>query len=296
MKSTSKLLPVVVAALCACADGSIGPVSPELTRRAELSASLTGNTTIVVAEGSVVRQAENTVPTNNWVLYTRVGTAASAAQFIIGPDTPPLGVGSYQSQLASNAEKAWLFNYDHVGTALSSITGLSYATYNNNAAVVALPSINIQIDVNGGTFVPGEFRTLVYEPYQQAPSFVNTPGIWRSWDAYNGGVGLWWSTGATSCPQGAPCTWTALVASYPGATILGGFGINAGSGNAGLDASTDALSIEYGGGSVTYDFDPYVTPSSKESCKNGGWLTVTRSDGSPFKNQGDCVSFFNNGR
>lgn len=242
-----------------------------------------------------MRQAENTTPTNNWVLYTRAGTPATAAQFVGGPGTPPLGVGSYLSQLALNTEKAFLFNYDHIGTALSSITGLSYATYNNNAATVALPSINIQIDVNGGTFNAGEFRTLVYEPYQQGP-FVNTAGIWRSWDAYNGGAGLWWSTGVTSCPQSAPCTWTALVASYPGATIFGGFGINAGSGNGGLDASTDALSIAYGGGSVTYNFEQYATPSSKESCKNGGWQTLTRADGSAFKNQGDCVSYVNNGR
>ena len=295
MKYMSKLLPVVVVAFSACADGSIDPASPELTRRSELSASLTGNTTIIVAEASVVRQAENTFPTNNWVLYTRTGTPASAAQFVVGPATPPLGVGSYQSQLTVNSDKAFLFNYDHVGTALSSITGLSYATYNNNAAVVALPSINIQIDINGGTLNSGEFRTLVYEPYQQGP-FVNTPGVWRNWDAYNGGAGMWWSTGATSCPQSAPCTWTALVASYPGATITGGFGINAGSYNPGLNASTDALSIAYGGGSVTYDFDPYVTPSSQESCKHGGWQNVTRGDGSPFKNQGDCIAFFNNGR
>ena len=295
MKRSFSVLPMVVVALSACADGSTGPSAPAVSRRADVSAALTGNSTVVVAEASVVRQTENSAPTNNWVLYTRLGTSASSAQFVIGPDTPPLGVGSYRSQLAVNSEKAFLFNYDHVGTTLSSITGLSYATYNNNAATVALPSINIQIDVNGGTLMPGEFRTLVYEPYQQGP-FVNTPGIWRNWDAYNGGAGKWWSTGASSCPQSAPCAWTALVASFPGATITGGFGINAGSYNPGLDASVDGLSIAYGGGSVTYDFDPFVTPSSKESCKNGGWQTVTRADGSPFKNQGDCVSYFNNGR
>lgn len=295
MKRLVMVLPLVVVALSACADVSTGPSTPDVSRRADASASLTGNTTIVVAEASVVRQAENSLPTNNWVLYTRLGTPASAAQFVIGPDVPPLGVGSYQSQLALGSEKAFLFNYDHVGTALSSITGLSYATYNSNAATVALPSINIQVDINGGTLNTGEFRTFVYEPYQQGP-FVNTPGIWRSWDAYNGGAGKWWSTGASSCPQAAPCAWSVLVASFPGATITGGFGINAGSGNGGLDASVDALSIAYGGGSVTYDFDPYVTPSSKESCKNGGWQNVTRADGSPFKNQGDCVSYLNTGR
>jgi hypothetical protein len=34
----------------------------------------------------------------------------------------------------------------------------------------------------------------------------------------------------------------------------------------------------------------------KDDCKNGGWQTATRADGSSFKNQGDCVSYTNNGK
>ena len=29
-----------------------------------------------------------------------------------------------------------------------------------------------------------------------------------------------------------------------------------------------------------------------EPCKQGGWKTLTDSAGNPFKNQGDCVSYF----
>ncbi|HEX7957126.1 MAG TPA: thrombospondin type 3 repeat-containing protein, partial [Pyrinomonadaceae bacterium] len=36
--------------------------------------------------------------------------------------------------------------------------------------------------------------------------------------------------------------------------------------------------------------------SAKEQCKNGGWQTFTRANGSPFKNQGDCVSYVSNGK
>jgi hypothetical protein len=36
--------------------------------------------------------------------------------------------------------------------------------------------------------------------------------------------------------------------------------------------------------------------TNKDQCKNGGWMTMTRRDGSTFKNQGDCVSYTNNGR
>ncbi|HBB95774.1 MAG TPA: hypothetical protein DC054_10320, partial [Blastocatellia bacterium] len=34
----------------------------------------------------------------------------------------------------------------------------------------------------------------------------------------------------------------------------------------------------------------------KEQCKDGGWQTSNRVDGSPFKNQGDCIQYFNTGK
>lgn len=40
----------------------------------------------------------------------------------------------------------------------------------------------------------------------------------------------------------------------------------------------------------TYTFE-IPQPQSKNECKNGGWQDLADSDGSPFKNQGDCVSY-----
>jgi hypothetical protein len=37
-------------------------------------------------------------------------------------------------------------------------------------------------------------------------------------------------------------------------------------------------------------FTPAV-PSTKDDCKDGGWSELVRSDGTPFKNQGACVSY-----
>ena len=37
-------------------------------------------------------------------------------------------------------------------------------------------------------------------------------------------------------------------------------------------------------------------PTSKDQCKNGGWMTRVRSNGTIFKNQGDCVSYTQNGK
>jgi hypothetical protein len=38
-------------------------------------------------------------------------------------------------------------------------------------------------------------------------------------------------------------------------------------------------------------FDAPLLPTSKDQCKNGGWLNYPQ-----FKNQGDCVSFVENGK
>ena len=34
-----------------------------------------------------------------------------------------------------------------------------------------------------------------------------------------------------------------------------------------------------------------TVPTSKDQCKNGGWQTYADANGTPFKNQGDCVSY-----
>jgi hypothetical protein len=42
--------------------------------------------------------------------------------------------------------------------------------------------------------------------------------------------------------------------------------------------------------STLYNYEP-TTPATADSCKNGGWMSVTDSNGGSFKNQGDCVSW-----
>jgi hypothetical protein len=41
---------------------------------------------------------------------------------------------------------------------------------------------------------------------------------------------------------------------------------------------------------------PPPTPGSKDACKKGGWESLFRTNGTPFKNQGDCVSYVANGK
>ena len=37
-------------------------------------------------------------------------------------------------------------------------------------------------------------------------------------------------------------------------------------------------------------------PANANACKNGGWRTLFRADGSAFRNQGDCIQYVNTGK
>jgi hypothetical protein len=251
---------------------------------------------VVITEDDIARQPENTTPTRNWVLYFR---NAGNGAFRSGPGAPPSGIGSFETTTPTGADKVTLFNFDHIGTALADIDGMSYATYraanpaDNDAQ---LPAINLQVDVNGAA--PGGFTTLVFEPVYNTAQQAIQDNTWQTWDAYNGGQAIWWSSNPIpSAPnRDTFVTWDTIVAANPDAVIIGGFGVNQGSGNPALTASSDVLSISHNGDCVTYDFEPYEVAMSKDACKNGGWKTLRRADGSPFKNQGDCVSYVSNGK
>jgi hypothetical protein len=64
----------------------------------------------------------------------------------------------------------------------------------------------------------------------------------------------------------------------------------------GMRAAFDLVAITLDGDTTIYDFEPYVAASSKDDCKDGGWMDVTRGDGGPFKNQGDCIQYVNTGK
>lgn len=249
----------------------------------------------IITESDISRQVEDTPPLNNWVLYTRPGTATGS--FVLGPGHPPMGTGSLELSTPLPTDKVSLFNFDHVGTPLASITAMSFATYrdpSSTAAANQVPSINIQVDANGPS-VPGGFTTLVFEPVYNTNQGPILPGTWQTWDAYNGGQAIWWSTRPINGCTLGPCyqTWAEIVANNPDATILGGYGVNQGSGNGGLTASVDALRIAYGNICVVYDFEPF---RATNECKKGGWQGLSRTDFTPFKNQGDCVSYMNTGK
>ncbi len=253
MKSSRLFLFTLIISVVALATGVIGFAATSN------SAPVADCIREIVTEGDVARRAENTpaTPADDWVIYTRAGTPPTAAAFVSGPAAPPAGVGSLQLQTATSSEKVFIFNYEHEGTKLADLTKLSYFTYRNAGNGNQLPALNIVIDFNGPN-VTGGFSTLVFEPVYNLGQHAVVNNTWQSWEAL--GSGIWWSTRAINgqCPGAtAACdkTWSEIVANNPDAIILGGFGINQGSGNPGLNANVDALTIEHNGNCVTYDFE-----------------------------------------
>jgi hypothetical protein len=227
--------------------------------------------TNTVDDSDVSRQSENSFPLAPWVLYRR--TLDESGTFLIGPNTPPAGVGSLELVTTGPADKITLFNYDQIGTRLSTIDMISYATYRNAGAAFQAPSLNIQVNPNGPN--NGTFTTLVYEPVYNTDQGDVVDGVWQLWNAYNNGAGLWWSTrdlrdasnvliacnpngalaGDPSCANKFYVPWSTIVAGLPNAFISGGFGINLGSGGQALNSSVDALTIGGYNYAVMYDFD-----------------------------------------
>lgn len=275
--------------------------STNLVNRA-VQAAVDCVTEVVTPEDTVAnRSFTDTTPLpagTRWVEYNR-GTGTG--DFVVGPGTPPEGIGSFKTVTPDGNAKVTLFNYEHTGTKLADINALGYATYrdtSSTATVNQVPAINIEIDRNGGTLETGDYAVLVFEPVYNTSQGPVVPGMWQQWDAYNDGEAIWWSSRAIPgvCAFSCFVTWDAILAANPDATIVGGFGVNQGGGNAGLIAYSDALKIGTADSCVTYDFEPYEVASSQEGCKNGGWKTLKRANGSTFKNQGDCIQYVNTGK
>ena len=218
-----------------------------------LAAPASAATTEVVQEADTARQAENTAPTESWVIYTRAATPG-VATFVDGPAGQPLGDGSLELTTTPGSDKVFAFNFDHVGTALADVAEVTYDTYRSAGNLQQVASLNVVIDFNGPA-VSGGFATLVFEPVYNTDQGPVVNDAWQSWTGT--GNWIWWSTqpingqcaGATSaCDK----TWDEIVANNPDATVLGGVGINQGSGNPGLTTSVDAFTFD----ATTYDFEP----------------------------------------
>lgn len=253
-----------------------------LTASALLAVAVAAASTVVVT--SVNQQGWSTAD-------TRPGGTVG---FVLDA-TAPGGTGALQ--LTTNNTSTAKAQYLHAtNTPIGDITDLGYYTKQNSASFVGGdPSYQLVLCL-GGLDVNGNcvgFTTMVYEPYQNGGV---TPGAWQQWDV---DAGQFWSSRSYSSGScvvtagggGLPFyTLSGLEAMCPAAVAVG-FGVNIGSNNPSYDVYTDLVTFN----DTTYDFEVHSTPSDKAQCKNGGWATFNPPAG-PFKNQGDCIQYFNTGK
>lgn len=272
-----------------------------------ISTSLIAALFAIVFTMSAMGQSSTTVvvtPTNSAGWGFLQETPNGTGSLVVGPSTPPLGIGS--ANLIVDSTGAEILGEAAYGDVqLSDITKLRYSTYKTSGSPALAIALQFAIDYDNTDSHTGFQGRLVYEPYHTQ---TVATGVWQTWDTLNDsagtGAGNWWFSpgsgfrpGAVTCPQSNPCTWAQVNSLYPNASIRGAVYLKAGGGwIGGFDGNADALTIGVNGDDITYDFEPYSVATNKDQCKNGGFANFKRADGSSFKNQGDCVSYTQNGK
>lgn len=242
---------------------------------------------VAMAAGYIV-----VTPTNQqgWTENTRDG---GDVNFVVDPSAPS-GVGALQLTTPLLPTTAYAQYVHETSTPLANVSELSYYTKQVSAPFPgADPAYQLATLLRGTS----GFTTLVFEPYQNPQQGPVVPNVWQQWDVDQG---LFWSTRTVACSngtivgtRGGPATYTLsyIKATCPEAFVFQ-YIVNIGSNNPGYNVETDLFDFN----GTTYDFEPYQVANNKDQCKNGGFNNVKRADGSSFKNQGDCVSYTNNGR
>jgi hypothetical protein len=254
-------------------------------RKSIVSAATLSAVALGTALSLTASAAATTVVSPSDPSWSRMDTAGTGSVSFGSDFGAPAGFGNYALELStpSNSDKAQYFTGQDAGVSLASIADdISYYTYRSAGQDSQLPSLNIAVDTNGPAV--GGFTTLVFEPVYNTEQGTVETGAWQQWNA--SGPATWWSTHDITGVCAANCfvSLDSIVANNPGATVLG-YGVNQGSGNPGLVAAADGLTIA----GKTFDFE--VT---KNDCKGDGWETNFAAG--TYKNQGECVSHFAAGK
>ena len=260
---------------------------------------------VAVTSATAALLAETTIvvtPTNQQGWSTADTRPGGAVNFVVDGDAPS---GNGALQLTTDATNEAKAQYMHAANVpLADVTELSYYTRQISASFAeGEASYQLPVCLGGivGTNCIG-FTTFVFEPYENpglgTPGGTVIPNVWQKWDVDSG---LFWSSRTAS--GGGACTTTAGAGGAPFYTLAGlksvcpnavvvGFGVNIGTYNPSYNVYTDLFNFN----GTVYDFEPYEVASNADQCKKGGFLTVKRSDGSSFKNQGDCIQYVNTGK
>jgi hypothetical protein len=201
-------------------------------------------------------------------------TPSGSGAFVSGPNGAD---GSGSAQLTTNGTGGEALGTGlFAGARLDDLDFLSYKTYTK--AGTNAPTLQFDVDYDATDSDTTFQGRAVFEPSTSGRAVSN--GVWQTWNPLTATSG-WWQTGTpkvggvpvpASCTQAQVCSFAALLAAYPDASIRpvtnqsngqpvgGGIWLKAGSGWAGgfagnVDSLTIALHSGDDNGTVTYDFE-----------------------------------------
>lgn len=249
---------------------------------------------------TIVKVADLTAPAGGgWLFYndtndTFDNTPGVLGDFVTGPGSAPLGLGSAQITIPALTGRTNLATYQFSGTLLSSITALSWDARTNDASAPSYLVMNV--DFNGTN--TWQQRLIYVPPVAQ----LNT---WETFDAFQGGAAAWRYSGATwpntadpAGPTGPTKTWNQILALYPTAKILVSdphVGIRVGNPGPAETVNIDKFVWETGAGNKqTFDFEPTIlcTATCYVNATTGNDLNDGTA-GSPFKTVAKGVNTVN---
>jgi hypothetical protein len=187
--------------------------------------------------------------------------------YVVGPSAPPLGTGSahLSTPPGGGDGSGELRNSNYAGTALSTITALSYSTFMSVNNGQQFPYLVLTISTTGGTTQDDK---IYFEPPYQQPSTGNpslpdqgatSMNLWQTWNALEGG---WWNDLGDFTQGTGVGSFADYLALYPNATIvnagtLGGVRFNVGFASPGdaFDGNVDNFTIGINSADTTFDFE-----------------------------------------
>jgi len=192
------------------------------------------------------------VPSSGQFNVINEGDGSGGVATVTGPAPVP---GSLRLTVAGTGSHWSVLNYDHDGTLLKDVTSLGYTTDTNDSSNIFDPGLQLVIDPGNTTGLDAgvTYSTVNFEPYLQPPSDPVRADTWQTWNVLSGVV---WGTHLTGAPVGSPITWSSFLADYPNAKIIGGVGVNAGSGWSPMVGTVGTLTFGTAAATTSYIFEP----------------------------------------
>lgn len=242
----------------------------------------------VFAATSVVTVTGNTSAGENqpgWLLNRDLSTSSP---YEFNTDAASIGTGSlYVLPIGTNAADKFIAE-NFINTPVADLNSISYdfkigpnsmatqeehfymSVYANFGESDDYKFYDCRYSVVPTTGSTTDFTTVTFDPTQAYP--VTTRG------------------GANAAPYSCPAVPADMDLLSPGSNIRV-FALNVGdtsTNDVGLDGYLDNVVVDTDNEVTVSDFEPMLTPATKNECKKGGWMLFNAPT---FKNQGDCVSY-----